>query len=79
VPAITLDIAPLNEIVRAGEEGLFFKENDPEDLARVIASLADDRPGREAMGRKARERAPRFSWAAHAEEIESILKGLKAA
>lgn len=79
VPAITLDIAPLNEILRAGEEGLFFEENDPQDLARVIGSLAEDRPRREAMGRKARERAPRFSWAAHAEQIESILKGLKAA
>jgi len=31
------------------------------------------------MGRKARERAPRFSWEAHAAQIESILKGLRAA
>jgi glycosyltransferase involved in cell wall biosynthesis len=79
VPVITLDIPPLNDIVRGGREGIFFKENDPGDLARVISSLADDRPRREAMGISARERAPRFSWAAHAAQIESILLGLKAA
>lgn len=79
VPVITLDIPPLNDIVRGGREGIFFKENDPGDLARVISSLADDRPRREAMGIRARERAPRFSWAAHAAQIESILLGLKAA
>lgn len=79
VPTITLDIAPLNEIVRANEEGLFFRENDPKDLARVIGSLADDRARRQIMGRKARERAPRFSWETHAAQIEAILKGLKAA
>ena len=79
VPTITLDLAPLNQIVRANEEGVFFKENDPADLARVIGSLADDRDRRRTMGRKARERAPRFSWEAHAAQIESILGGLKAA
>ena len=78
VPMITLDIPPLNEIVRDGQEGAFFGEKDAGDLARVIASLADDRARREAMGRRARERAPQFSWAAHAAQIESILVGLKA-
>lgn len=79
VPVITLDIPPLHDIVRADQEGTFFKENDPEDLARVVASLADDRNRRLVMGQKARERAPRFSWAAHAAQVESILKTIKAA
>ena len=79
LPTITLDMAPLNEIVRKNQEGVFFRENDPADLARVIGSLADDRDRRQAMGRKAYERAPRFSWEAHAAQIESILGGLKAA
>jgi len=79
LPTITLDIAPLNEIVRKGQEGAFFKENDPADLARVIGSLAGDPGGRQALGQKARERAPRYSWEAHAAQIESILVGLKAA
>ena len=79
VPMITLDIDPLHDIVRADQEGVFFKENDPVDLARVIRTLADDRGRRLEMGRKARERAPLFSWAAHAAQIESILQNLKAA
>lgn len=79
VPMITIDIEPLHGIVRAGREGAFFKENDPFDLARVIASLATDRDGRQGMGRRARERAPQFSWEAHVAQIESILQGLKSA
>jgi len=78
VPVITLDIDPLRDIVRAGQEGAFFKENDPSDLARVIEALVDDRVGRRAMARKARERASVFSWAAHAAQVESILQGLLA-
>ena len=79
VPTITLDIPPLNEIVRRDQEGAFAKENDPEDLARVIVSLATDRDRRLLLGRNARERAPLFSWAAHAAQVESILRTLRAA
>lgn len=79
VPTITLDVQPLNEIVREGREGVFFKENDPGDLARVIASLAADRDLRLIMSKNARDRAPQFSWAAHAAQVESILMGMRAA
>lgn len=78
VPMITLDIEPLNQIVRANREGVFFKENDPQDLARVIGALATGRDQRLTMGRNARDRAPQFSWAAHAAQVESILQGLSA-
>ncbi|MEO5760910.1 MAG: glycosyltransferase family 4 protein [Vicinamibacteria bacterium] len=76
VPVITLDIPPLNEIVRCDQEGIFFKENDPADLARAITELADDPQKRREMSMKARERAPLYSWDAHARQIESILEGL---
>jgi glycosyltransferase involved in cell wall biosynthesis len=78
VPMVTLDIKPLNEIVRADQEGVFFKENDARDLARVLASLADERERLKGMAVRARLRAPLFSWEAHAEKLESILEGLKA-
>lgn len=78
VPTITLDIEPLNQIVRADREGAFFKENDPQDLARLIGALATERDQRLTMGRNARERAALFSWAAHAAQVESILLGLRA-
>lgn len=76
VPMITLDIPPLRDIVRTGSEGVFFRENDADDLARVIGELASDRARRETMGVRARERAPLYSWDAHAGQIEAILKGL---
>lgn len=79
VPTITIDVQPLNEIVREGREGVFFKENDPEDLARVITSLASDPDRRLVMSRNARDRAPQFSWAAHAAQVEAILRDMKAA
>jgi len=79
VPMITLDISPLHDIVRAGREGAFFKENDPQDLARAIADLAADRDLRRRMGENARQRAPQFSWEAHTVQIEAILEGLRAA
>lgn len=76
VPIITLDLPPLNQIVRAEQEGAFFKENDPADLARAILSLATEPDRRRRMGERARERAPLFSWAAHAAQVETILAGL---
>jgi glycosyltransferase involved in cell wall biosynthesis len=79
VPMITLDIPPLHDIVRADLEGVFFKENDAADLARIISSLGGDRERRVLMGRRARERAPLFSWAAHAAQVESILESIRAA
>jgi len=76
LPVVTLDISPLNEIVRRDVEGVFVRENDPQDLARVIGALAEDGPRRRAMGRNAHERAPLYSWGAHAKQIEAILEGL---
>ncbi len=79
VPTITLDIRPLNEIVRGGQEGLFFTENDPADLARTISALAAHPAQRRRMAAQARERAPLFSWTAHARQVESILESIRKA
>lgn len=73
VPVVTLDIEPLNAIVRRGEEAEFFAERDAQDLARVLGDLASSPARRRDMGRRAHERAPRYSWDAHAAQIESIL------
>jgi len=79
VPMITLDIQPLNQIVRSGLDGVFFKEKDPADLARAIWSLAENRERRLGMAKNARDRARLFSWAAHAAQVESILLNLRRA
>ncbi|HET9315693.1 MAG TPA: glycosyltransferase family 4 protein [Vicinamibacteria bacterium] len=79
LPAVTIPRAPLTEIVREGREGAHAKEADPVDLARVIASLADDADGRARMGSSARTRVvERYSWARHCEQLEGVLQGLLA-
>ena len=79
VPTITLDIKPLNEIVRGDQEGVFFKEKDAADLARAISGLAANPEKRRRMGERARERSSSFSWAAHAGQIELILESVRKA
>jgi glycosyltransferase involved in cell wall biosynthesis len=79
LPVVTLDIPPLNEIVRSGREGLLIREGDEKGLASAIEELAGS-PARAAeMGRAARERVvSRYSWRVHCEELEGVLhKALK--
>jgi glycosyltransferase involved in cell wall biosynthesis len=79
LPTVTIARPPLPAIVRDGQEGLFFTEADPHDLARQLVRLAEDEPLRTAMGRSARERVvERFSWARHCAEVERVLLGIAA-
>jgi glycosyltransferase involved in cell wall biosynthesis len=74
LPTVTVPLAPLSAIVRDGQEGRYAREADPIDLARAIASLADDAGARGRMGASARMRVvERYSWARHCEQLESVL------
>jgi glycosyltransferase involved in cell wall biosynthesis len=75
IPTITIPRVPLTEIVRAGEEGVHFREADAEDLAQVLSRLAGDPTLRAEMGRKARARVvERYSWARHCAQLEGVLE-----
>jgi starch synthase len=75
IPAVTIDLAPLTEIVREGQEGLHVRQGDPRDLADAIVRLADDRERRVQMGRSARERVvAHYSWARHCQQLEQLLE-----
>jgi glycosyltransferase involved in cell wall biosynthesis len=77
LPTVTIPRPPLDEIVRDGEEGLHFREGDPDDLARAIVRLGADRGLRARLGGRARARVvERFSWARHCEQLESVMGGL---
>ena len=77
LPTVTIPRPPLDEIVRDGEEGLHFREADPEDLARALGRLCADRGLRARLGGKARARVvERFSWARHCEQLEGVMDGL---
>jgi glycosyltransferase involved in cell wall biosynthesis len=77
LPVVTTNIEPLNEIVRDGREGLLYRSGDIEGLAAALRTLGRDSERRETMGRSARARVvERYSWRAHCEALDRILRGI---
>ena len=75
LPTVTIPRPPLTEIVRDGQEGLFFPEGDDAALAERLVTLADDAALRGRLGRSARERVvARYSWAVHCAQVEAVLE-----
>jgi glycosyltransferase involved in cell wall biosynthesis len=75
LPVVTIARQPLDEIIRAGREGLHVREADPAALARAIETLAGDAQARARMGRAGRERVvERYSWDRHCEQLEGVLR-----
>ncbi len=72
LPVITT--ANSGSIVRDGVEGFIVPIRDTLALQEKILLLYSDRELREEMGRRARERAQEFSWAAYRERLASILR-----
>jgi len=65
LPAAVSDAGALPEI--GGDAALYFKPEDPEDIARTILRILDDEPLREELKRRGTGRAARFSWRRTAE------------
>jgi glycosyltransferase involved in cell wall biosynthesis len=77
LPTVTIPQPPLDEIVRADQEGLHFREGDAEDLARALERLAGDEALRSRLGKQARARVvEKYSWARHCEQLEDVLRGI---
>jgi glycosyltransferase involved in cell wall biosynthesis len=77
LPVVTIDIPPLNEIVRHGREGFLYPTGDVDALAGALRELERDGERRRAMGRSARERVvERYSWRAHCVALDRILRGM---
>jgi starch synthase len=74
LPVITIDIPPLNEMVRDNEEGLLYPEGDIPALADKISYLIENKEDRRRMGESARARSPIFSWESQTKKIAGILK-----
>jgi glycosyltransferase involved in cell wall biosynthesis len=78
LPTVTVDLHPLEEIVRDGEEGLLVREADPAALAEAIERLAGDEPLRRRLGANARRRVvERYSWDKHCAQLEALLRRLR--
>jgi glycosyltransferase involved in cell wall biosynthesis len=74
LPTVTLDRAPLTEIVREGEEALHIPDGNAEALRAALVRLADDTALRREMGRRARTRVvEHYSWDVHCAQLEAVL------
>ncbi len=72
---VTTAIAPLDRIVRPGQEGLLVAEGDVAGLAAAIGELLDHPARAQALGRSARERVvAEFSWERHCQRLEVVLE-----
>jgi glycosyltransferase involved in cell wall biosynthesis len=77
LPVISLDVPPVAEIIRPGEEGLLVPEGDEDALADAIEALLCDPARARSLGESGRERVVAcFSWQRHCEELERILEAL---
>jgi glycosyltransferase involved in cell wall biosynthesis len=75
MPVVTVDVAPLNTIVRQGQEGLLYRGGDIGALAEALGRLARDPGLRARLGASARDRVvERYSWRAHCLALDGILK-----
>lgn len=72
-PTVASDSPGLRDAVIHEETGLLVPHGDVVALASALAGLLRDRARREAMGRRARTFAERFSWDASAEAFEGAL------
>jgi glycosyltransferase involved in cell wall biosynthesis len=75
LPVVTVDLPPLNTIIRAGQEGTLYPEGDLPALAAAIAHMLDNPSQARAMGARARTRVvEHYSWQRHCEQLELILE-----
>ncbi len=75
LPVVTIDIPPLNTIVRDGREGLLYPSGDIDTLVSALLRLERDLDAAWRMGASARERVvERYSWRAHCLALDGILK-----
>ncbi|MEO8286468.1 MAG: glycosyltransferase family 4 protein [Chloroflexota bacterium] len=75
LPVVTIDVAPLNEIIREGREGLLYPAGDVAALAGAMATLASADDLRQRMGAAGRERVvAHYSWRAHCVALDKILE-----
>lgn len=54
-PVVVSDISTFREFINDGENGLFFKVEDPEDITRKVLFLIDNKELGERLGRNARK------------------------
>jgi glycosyltransferase involved in cell wall biosynthesis len=77
MPVVTVDVPPLNGIVRHEQEGLLYTSGDVSELVIALERLARDPGLRTQLGFAARARVvERYSWGAHCEALDGLLRNI---
>jgi glycosyltransferase involved in cell wall biosynthesis len=77
MPVVTVDVSPLDRIVRNGRDGLLYPTGDVTALTEALAQLEGDQGMRRRMAASGRERVvAEYSWMSHCEALDRILKQL---
>lgn len=80
LPVVTVDVPPLNNIVREGEEGCLYPSGYIDGLTRAIARLGADLFMRERLGNSGRARvSAHYSWEAHCRALDTLLRKMTSA
>jgi starch synthase len=75
LPVVTIDVPPLNEIVRQGQDGELYPPGNIEALRSAIRRLVKDRHLRQTEGSSARLRVTQhYSWQAHCLALDTLLR-----
>jgi glycosyltransferase involved in cell wall biosynthesis len=76
-PIIVSELPALKEIVEEGRTGLFYKPEDPKDLAEKICILIDNKPLSKKMGKAGRELVQKqYGWRKLADEFVTICENM---
>ncbi len=76
VPVIASDVAPLRQVVTAGENGLVYPAGDHEELAKCILQIFVDKALRKTLSQNGLSWAAENSWESNAVAYERIYQGL---
>ena len=80
LPVVTIDVRPLNTIVRHEQEGLLYTSGDVNGLVNALRRLETD-PGLVVkLGTNARTRVVQnYSWERHCQELDLLLRSIAGA
>ena len=77
-PVLASDIDAFRRVLREGEAGALFVNEDPADLARVASGLLDDAAERHRLAAAGRARAHEYDWATVARRVVEVYEAVSA-
>jgi glycosyltransferase involved in cell wall biosynthesis len=76
LPVVTIDVEPLNDIIRNGRDGMLYPPGDAAACAeKIVKLLKMPEAERQKAGKSAFERvSERYSWDKHCKDLDRIIR-----